>query len=96
MYKHQMNILHDSILPYVDGLKMLHMAATYSALPQGKDRQVLRATVIQQQRQRQDQLRELAGLRDKTERLEEVLLLVNRPKKFREKMVTVKHHLLFD
>lgn len=95
MYKHQMNLLESDIAPYVDGLKMLHAAASHLGLPKGNDKQVSRTGVIQEQRRRQEQLEEVARLRGKTERLEEVLLLVNRPAKFREKMLTVKHHLLF-
>ncbi|ERF75076.1 hypothetical protein EPUS_04858 [Endocarpon pusillum Z07020] len=93
-YKNQMNLLRDNIHPSVDGLKMLHTAACYLDLPEGNDKQTLRTDATKKQRQRQEQLRELARLRDMTERLEEVLKLVNRPDKFREKMGMIKHHIL--
>ncbi|KAF7513734.1 hypothetical protein GJ744_007785 [Endocarpon pusillum] len=94
MYKNQMNLLRKNIHPSVDGLKMLHTAACYLDLPEGNDKHALRVDAIRKQRQRQEQLRELARLRDMTERLEEVLKLVNRPDKFREKMGMIKHHIL--
>ena len=94
MYKDQMNLLRNNIPPSVDGLKMLHTAACYLGLPEGNDKQALKADVIRKQRQTQEQRRELARLRDMTERLEEVLKLVNRPDKFREKMGMIKHHML--
>lgn len=96
MYKNHIDILTDILPSYHDGIEQLYGAAVYHMIPDERVKLRVIFDITKKQELRKSYLVAICKLRDKSERLEDVLKCTNKHHdKFRAKMETFKYKLLF-